>query len=103
MRRSRKGTRARSRPSSSSRCPLRATGQQVTVQDATLDGSAQAGRDYQSDSGTLTFEPDETTKTIRITILGDGTITAGSFFFVQLSQPIKATIANGRGMAKIQL
>src|SRR5262249_20844830 len=36
----------------------------ITIAYATADGTATAGSDYQAVSGTLTFAPDETSKTI---------------------------------------
>ena len=43
----------------------------VSADWATSDGTATAGEDYQSASGTLTFLPKETTGTIRIQVHGD--------------------------------
>ena len=43
----------------------------VTVDYFTGDGDATAGRDYVAQSGTLTFGPGETTKTITIKVKGD--------------------------------
>ena len=43
----------------------------LTVDYATADGTAIAGQDYTSTSGTLTFSAGETSKTIQIPILDD--------------------------------
>ena len=43
----------------------------VTVDWATADGTATAGSDYTADSGTLTFAPDETEKTVAVAVLDD--------------------------------
>lgn len=43
----------------------------VSVPFATVDGTAVAGSDYQAVSGTLTFAPGETTKTVRVKVYGD--------------------------------
>ena len=40
----------------------------VTVKYTTANGTAKAGSDYTSKSGTLTFAPGETTKTISIAV-----------------------------------
>src|SRR5262249_47123332 len=43
----------------------------VTVQFATANGSATAGSDYRVATGTLTFSPGETGKTITVLVYGD--------------------------------
>ena len=43
----------------------------TTVDYATSDGTATAGLDYTAESGTLTFAPLETTKTVSVTVLDD--------------------------------
>jgi len=73
-----------------------ASGQVVTVDYATADGTATAGSDYQSISGTLTFNPGETTKTIDISVFGDQTPESDETFTVTLSNPTNATIAYGQ-------
>ena len=47
----------------------RAAAAQVTIAYATSDGTATAGSDYTSISGTLTFAPGDTSKTVSVTIL----------------------------------
>jgi uncharacterized delta-60 repeat protein len=60
----------------------------VTVDYATSDGTASAGADYIATTGTLTFLDGETSKTISIPILDDGTLEGGSeTFSVTLSNP----------------
>jgi hypothetical protein len=60
--------------------------QTVTVNYATQAGTAVAGVDYLAASGTLTFAPGETTKTITIEVLGPATAGAGyKTFIVTLS------------------
>ena len=51
-----------------------ASTQSVSVQYATADGTATAGSDYTSASGTLTFAPGELTKTISVAVTGDTTL-----------------------------
>ena len=43
----------------------------VRIDYATLDGTATAGSDYRATSGTLTFWPGETTKTISVPVFND--------------------------------
>ena len=59
----------------------------VTVQYATSDGTATAGADYTSDSGTLTFAPGVTEQTITITVLDDTVPDNGETFKLTLSNP----------------
>ena len=44
---------------------------EVTVDYATSDGTATAGSDYTSTSGTLTFAAGETTKTVAVPVLAN--------------------------------
>ena len=56
------------------------------VDYATADGTATtADHDYVAKSGTLTFAPGETTKTITITVYGDKKEEPNETFFVNLS------------------
>ena len=48
-----------------------ASTQTVTVAYATGDSGAVAGSDYQAASGTLTFAPGETSKTVTVPVIGD--------------------------------
>jgi hypothetical protein len=60
--------------------------QPVTVNFATADGSARVGNnDYVARSGTLTFAPGETTKTITIEVKGDSKREYDEAFVVELS------------------
>jgi hypothetical protein len=75
--------------------------QPVTVTYATANGTATAGSDYQSASGTLTFNPGETTRTITVPVNGDRLHEANETFFVNLSNATNATIADGQGVGTI--
>jgi Calx-beta domain-containing protein len=70
-----------------------ATTSTVTVDYATSDGSATAGSDYTAASGTVTFRPGETQKTIPISIVGDTSIEANETLTVTLSNAVNAKIA----------
>jgi hypothetical protein len=67
----------------------------VTVAYATGGGTATAGTDYVSASGTVSFAPGVTSQTINITIRGDRAKEANETFQVTLSNPIGATIGTG--------
>ena len=73
----------------------------VTVDYATANGTATAGSDYQAASGTLTFAPGETSKTITVLVNGDRLAEPNETFFVNLSSPTNATIADGQGVGTI--
>jgi hypothetical protein len=73
----------------------------VTVNFATANGTATAGSDYGASSGTLTFAPGETTKTINVTINGDTTFEANETYFVNLSSPSNATLNDSQGSGTI--
>ena len=78
-----------------------ASTQTVTVAYATGNGTATAGSDYQAASGTLTFAPGETSKTITVLVNGDRLGEPNETFFVNLSSPTNATIADGQGVGTI--
>lgn len=78
-----------------------ASPQQVTVAFATANGSATAGSDYTTTSGTLTFAPGETTKTISVPVLGDMVGEGNENFFVNLSGATNASITDAQGIGTI--
>ena len=72
----------------------------VTVDYATRDntaGRAREGDDYTATSGTLTFAPGETSKTITITILSDDIYEGLERFVTELSNPSGATLPQHPG------
>ncbi len=79
----------------------RESGEPVTVAYRTVDGTAVAGSDYTTTSGTLRFEPGDTTKTIRIPTMDDDTPEETEAFTVELSAPSGATVADGTGTGTI--
>jgi ribosomal protein L35AE/L33A len=78
-----------------------ATGDTVTVDYATSDGTAQAPGDYEPGTGTLTFPPGETSQTVTVQVNGDVLDEADETFSVTLSNPVNATIADGIGVGTI--
>jgi hypothetical protein len=74
--------------------------QPVTVAYATANGTA-AASDYRATSGTVTFAPGETSKTITVLVNGDRFGEANETFFVNLSSPTNATIADGQAVGTI--
>jgi subtilisin family serine protease len=78
-------------------------GNQVTVNYATANGSATAGSDYVSSSGTLTFAPGVESQTISITINGDTNVEANETFVINLSTATGgASIADAQAQGTIQ-
>ena len=73
----------------------------VTVNYATANGTALAGQDYQAASGSLSFSPGVTTKTITVAVLGDTVVEPTETFSVALSGAVGATIADGTGLGTI--
>ncbi|HEY3027675.1 MAG TPA: Calx-beta domain-containing protein [Pyrinomonadaceae bacterium] len=78
------------------------SGLTVTANHATADNSAIAGSDYESTGGTLTFSPGDTSKTITVAVNGDTAFEANETFFVNLSSPTNATIADNQGQGTIR-
>jgi hypothetical protein len=74
----------------------------VTVPYATANGTATAGSDYTAASGTVTFAPGETQKTVVVEVLGDTTLEGSETFFVNLGAPTNATLGDGQGQGTIQ-
>ena len=66
----------------------------VTVAFATSDETAVAPSDYAATSGTVTFAPGQTARTIRVDIVGDTAIEADESFAITLSDPVNAVIAD---------
>jgi len=75
----------------------------VSVRFATANGAAKSGRngDYLATSGTLSFAPGETTKTVAVTINNDKVAEANETFTVQLSSAVNATITTATATGTI--
>lgn len=75
--------------------------QTVTVNYATVNGTAIAPADYTAKSGTLSFAAGATTETITVAVAGDTLDEADDTFSVNLSGPVNATIADAAGTGTI--
>ncbi len=73
----------------------------VTVQYATANGTATAGSDYVTASGTVTFTPGDVSEPVSITVNGDTTFEPNETFNVNLSGTANATIADNQGVGTI--
>lgn len=69
----------------------------VTVGYATDGGTATSPADYKAESGTLTFSPGQTQKTVTVSVKGDSSCEPDETFFVRLSRPTNATISDRSG------
>jgi len=78
-----------------------ASSQDVTVNYATADETAEAVNDYSTTSGTLTFNAMQTTKTISVPIVDDFTYEGTETFYLNLSNPTNATISDDQGIGTI--
>jgi len=74
----------------------------VTVNWATVDGTAHSPSDYISSAGILTFAPGETNRTISIVVNSDTLNEADETFFVNLTNAVQATISAGHGTVTIR-
>ncbi|MEA2345394.1 MAG: hypothetical protein QOF63_3563, partial [Thermoanaerobaculia bacterium] len=75
--------------------------QPVTAAYETSDGTALAGSDYDSASGSLTFAAGETSKTIDVRIRGDVNGESNEAFFLTLHNASGATLQKASGFAII--
>jgi large repetitive protein len=76
--------------------------QAVTVNYATAGGTATAGTDFQSKSGSLTFAPGETFRTITVVVNGDKQAESNETFFVNLlGASSNAFILDAQGVGTI--
>ena len=77
------------------------TSRTVTVDYATAGGTAEAGADYTRTSGTLTFAPGETARTIAVPTLEDEVDEENETFNLDLSNPGAATLQDGAATGTI--
>ena len=73
----------------------------VTVDYATADGTAVVGDDYVSSTGTITFDPGETSQTVEVTVNGDNLVELNETVLVNLSTPVNGVITDSQGVGTI--
>ncbi len=73
----------------------------ATVNFATANGTALAGTDYTTTSGTLTFPVGTTSETITVPVIGSTAYSPTTNFTVNLSSPSNASIGIGQGTGTI--
>jgi ribosomal protein L35AE/L33A len=74
-----------------------ASGQTVTVNFATADGTAVAGADYLATNGAVIFAPGTTSQGILVKVVGELLNESSETFFVNLSGAVNATLGDGQG------
>jgi hypothetical protein len=77
------------------------SGQTVSVAWTSADDTATAGVDYVAASGSLTFAPGVTTRTLNVAVNGDQLDEPNETFFVNLSNPSHASISGAQGIGTI--
>ncbi|MDQ6808019.1 MAG: hypothetical protein M3Z64_01115 [Verrucomicrobiota bacterium] len=75
----------------------------ATVNYETKDGTALAGRNYVAASGTLTFAPGETSKTINVSIIDEGNVDSTLNFTVTLTDPNGTGFVGGQSTATVNI
>ena len=73
----------------------------VSVNYVTVDDSAVEPGDFTATSGTLTFTPGQTAKTVTVDVVGDTLDEDDETFEVSLSNPVNTTVAGGSGIGTI--
>ncbi len=73
----------------------------ISASYVTQSGTATAGSDYTAVSGTVTFAPGTTTRTISVPVTGDTTLEPNESFLLLLSNPLKAVISDGSATCTI--
>ncbi|HRD69289.1 MAG TPA: Calx-beta domain-containing protein, partial [Legionella sp.] len=78
-----------------------ASGQSVSVNYASSNGTATASNDYTAVNGTLTFAPGTTTQTITVPIINDTIFEGSEAFNINLTNPVNATISDSQGVGTL--
>jgi hypothetical protein len=78
-----------------------ASTKQVSVTVTTQDGTATGNVDFGAGSVTLNIPAGQTSQTVTVFIIGDTIVEGTEQFFLNLSNPVNATIAKGQGVGTI--
>jgi uncharacterized repeat protein (TIGR01451 family) len=78
-----------------------ASGKTVSVNYATANGTATANSDFQPRSGSLTIPPGQTSATVIVPVIGDPLPEPDETFFLNLSNPVDATLAKTQAVGTI--
>ncbi|MET0551640.1 MAG: Calx-beta domain-containing protein, partial [Vicinamibacteria bacterium] len=75
--------------------------QQATLQYATAPGTATAGADYVAATGTVTFPPGQSSRTVSIPLVNDALDEDDETFLVNLTAPVGASVSDGQAQGTI--
>jgi beta-glucanase (GH16 family) len=78
-----------------------ASQQTVSVQYATMDGTAKAGVDYTAVSGTVNIQAGQTETYVDVQVTGDSLRQPDQTFYMQLSSPVNCTLGTAQATATI--
>jgi uncharacterized repeat protein (TIGR01451 family) len=73
----------------------------ISVNYATADGTAFAGKDYYATNGILAFPPGTTNGSINVAVIGNVLIEPNKTFTVNLSNPINASVSRAQAVGTI--
>jgi len=73
----------------------------ITVTVSTQSGTAIGNQDFGAGSEVLNFQPGQTSQTVDVFITGDTLVEGTEEFFLNLSNPVNATIADGQAVGTI--
>lgn len=73
----------------------------VVIQYATADGSATAGSDYVTASGTVTIPQGSTSATVTVNVIGDTATEPDETFFLNIVSATGANVSDGQGLGTI--
>ncbi len=73
----------------------------ITTQYATSSAGSASANDFSARSGTLSFSAGQTSKTVSVPTIEDSAVEPNETFYLDLSSPSGATIADSRGVGTI--
>src|SRR5206468_1170207 len=73
----------------------------VSVRYELVGGTATANADFAARSGTLTFNPGETSRVVAVQVRADNLTEGNETLSVRLSAPVYATLGDGEGVVTI--
>jgi capsular polysaccharide biosynthesis protein len=81
----------------------RPSSKQITVEYVTLDSTAVAPGDYTAASGSVTFAPGQTSRTVNVSVKGDTAQEADELALVSFRNPTNATIGGFYGLGLVHI